>query len=106
MSNVFLFSLQLWLFGYELADTLCVFCANEIHILSSKKKIDFIKPLEEVLSSRPELPKLKLYTRNKVSQKLTKIEITTVTIAPAIVSVIPPFGHKRMKRSYFKNLLF
>ena len=59
-------SLQLWLFGYELADTLCVFCANEIHILSSKKKIDFIKPLEEVLAGRAELPKLKLYTRNKV----------------------------------------
>lgn len=58
-------TLQLWLFGYELADTLCVFCANEIHILSSKKKIDFIKPLEETLASKPDLPKLKLYTRNK-----------------------------------------
>ena len=35
-------------------------------MLSSKKKVEFIKPLEEVLASRQELPNLKLYTRNKV----------------------------------------
>ena len=44
-----------------------MFCANDIHILSSKKKIDFIKPLEEALGKKPDLPQLKLYTRNKVS---------------------------------------
>jgi nucleosome binding factor SPN SPT16 subunit len=58
-------TLHLWLFGYELADTLCIFCANEIHILSSKKKIEFIKPLQEVLASRADLPKLSLHTRSK-----------------------------------------
>lgn len=53
------------MFGYELADTLTVFCANEIHILSSKKKIEFLRPLESALSDREELPHLKLAIRNK-----------------------------------------
>ena len=46
-----------------------MFCDNEIHVLSSKKKIEFIKPLEEVLAARADLPKLRLYTRNKVSRE-------------------------------------
>ncbi len=57
---------QIWLFGYELADTLIVFCANEIHILSSKKKIEFLRPLEGALAKKEELPHLKLAIRNKV----------------------------------------
>ena len=56
---------QMWLFHYELADTLCVFCANDIHILSSKKKIEFLRPLEAALAKRGDLPNLILYMRNK-----------------------------------------
>ena len=57
---------QIWLFGYELADTLTAFCANEIHILSSRKKIEFLRPLEGALAKREDLPNLVLSVRNKV----------------------------------------
>ena len=53
------------MFGYELVDTLCVFCANELNILSSKKKIEFLRPLEAAMSKRNGLPLLKLLVRNK-----------------------------------------
>ena len=56
---------QMWLFGYELVDTLCVFCANDIHVLSSKKKIEFLRPVEAALSQRTDLPNLQLHARNK-----------------------------------------
>ena len=46
-------------------DTLCVFCADEVNILSSKKKIEFLRPLESALSQKSRLPTLKLLVRNK-----------------------------------------
>ena len=71
--------MQIWLFGYELVDTLCVFCANEIHVLSSKKKIEFLRPLEAALSQKSDLPTLKLLTRNKADADATNfINVATV----------------------------
>ncbi|KAL6764928.1 global transcription factor [Haematococcus lacustris] len=38
-------ALHLWLFGYELPDTVLVFTSNELHVLSSQKKVDVLQPL-------------------------------------------------------------
>ncbi len=42
-----------------------MFCANDIHVLSSKKKTEFLRPLESILAKRSDLPDLQLYVRSK-----------------------------------------
>lgn len=54
------------MFGYELTDTLCLLCADEFHILTSKKKADFLNPLAIAVEKHSSLPKIVTHLRNKV----------------------------------------
>lgn len=58
-------ALQTWLLGYELRDTITVITKQAVLFLASKKKIDFLKQIENN-ESDGEIPPIKLLVREKV----------------------------------------
>ena len=58
-------TLQSWLLGYELPDTILVMTEANIFFLASKKKIEFLRPLESNLDSSKTVPDVRLLVRDK-----------------------------------------
>lgn len=57
-------SLHLWLLGYELPDTVLLFTASELHVLTSQKKANLLEPLSEECSKKAGV-KLVLHSKPK-----------------------------------------
>ncbi|KAK6637444.1 splicing associated factor Dre4 [Polyplax serrata] len=65
-------ALQIWLLGYELRDTIIVIAKQGIYFLASKKKIDFLKQIENIEGDN--IPPIKLLVREKGDEDKANLE--------------------------------
>ncbi|EDW79049.1 uncharacterized protein Dwil_GK10599, isoform A [Drosophila willistoni] len=59
-------AMQIWLLGYELTDTISVFASDAIYFLTSKKKIEFLKQVQNITEEG--LPEIKLLVRDRTDK--------------------------------------
>ena len=61
---------MIWLFGYELRDVVLFFSLEDVFVIATKKKTDFLRPLRDVMAKKGDLPNMTLLTRLKVNSFL------------------------------------
>uniref|UniRef100_A0A915IGG8 FACT complex subunit n=1 Tax=Romanomermis culicivorax TaxID=13658 RepID=A0A915IGG8_ROMCU len=67
-------SIHHWLLGYELPDTLIAFCQNDIYFLCGKRKLEFLKQVENNDNIEDGMPSVHLLLRDKSDKDKTNFQ--------------------------------